>query len=60
MAGEPFAPFVSLAGVLVLIAAIGWMISPGFRGWLRHKMMRWLFLLALVVVALGLLSYDWK
>jgi hypothetical protein len=60
VAGEPLAPFVSLAGVLVLIMAIGWTISPGMRGWLRRKMMRSLFVLALVVVALGLLSYDWS
>ncbi len=57
---EAFAPFVSLAGVLLLIAAVGWVVSPGFRGWLRHKMMRWLLVLALVVVAIGLLTYDWK
>ena len=57
MSGEPFAPFVSLAGVLVLIVAVGWTISPGLRGWLRRKMMRTLFVLALVVVALGLLGY---
>lgn len=57
---EAFAPFVSLAGVLLLIAAIGWVVSPGFRGWLRYKMMRWLLVLALVVVAIGLFTYDWK
>jgi hypothetical protein len=57
---EAFAPLVSIAGVFILIAAIGWVVSPGFRGWLRYKMMRWLFVLALVVVAIGLLTYDWK
>jgi len=41
----------------VLIVAVGWTISPGLRGWLRRKMMRTLFVLALVVVALGLLGY---
>lgn len=60
MSAEPFAPFVSLAGVLILLGAVGWMISPGFRGWVRRKTMRVLLLLALLVVALGLLSYDWK
>ena len=43
----------------MLIVATGWMISPGLRGLLRRKIMRLLFVLALVVVALGLLSYDW-
>ncbi|MGH3657883.1 MAG: hypothetical protein ACRDUA_14600 [Micromonosporaceae bacterium] len=60
MSGEPFAPFVSLAGVLILIAAIGWMISPGFRGWMRYKLTRFVLVLALVVVALSLFTYDWQ
>lgn len=60
MRGEQLAPFVSLAGVLILIAAVGWMISPGFRGWMRYKLTRLVLVLALVVVALSLLTYDWK
>jgi hypothetical protein len=57
---EAFAPLVGLAGVLVMIGAIGWMISPGFRAWVKFKAMRVLFVLALVVVAIGLFTYDWK
>ncbi|MGH3660520.1 MAG: hypothetical protein ACRDT8_03250 [Micromonosporaceae bacterium] len=56
---EALAPFVSLAGVLVLFVAIGWMISPAFRGWLKFKLGRALFVVALAVVAIGFLAYDW-
>ena len=57
---EALAPFVSLAGVLILIGAIGWMVSPSFRAAVKLKALRTLFVLALALVAIGLLTYDWQ
>lgn len=57
---EAFTPLVGLAGVLVMIAAVGWVISPAFRGWLKYKAVRVMFVLALALVAVSLLGYDWR
>lgn len=57
---EAFAPLVGLAGVFVMIGAVGWMISPGFRARVKFKAMRVLFVLALVLVAISLFTYDWQ
>lgn len=54
---EALAPLVSFAGVLLLIAAIGWVVSPGFRAYLKHKLGRSVLLIALVIVAIGIFTY---
>ncbi|MGH3714976.1 MAG: hypothetical protein ACRDT4_16160 [Micromonosporaceae bacterium] len=54
---EALAPLVSFAGVLLMIAAIGWLISPGFRAYLKYKLARVVLVIALVIVAIGIFTY---
>ncbi|MGH3738202.1 MAG: hypothetical protein ACRDT6_21725 [Micromonosporaceae bacterium] len=54
---QALAPLVSFAGVLLLIVAVGWVISPSFRAYLKYKLVRYVLVIALVIVGIALFSY---